>query len=255
MPPMESSSTTASLSARQAEAAGLLTSGTYGRTSSTSSASAALADALANRLRPLTASLGSTLYKLTWKARVTPQRRLIYALRASAPRISANGFIGWPTPETCKAANDTNLTASGDGRTTPNKLGWAASLSGWPTPCQQDGPNGGPAQGADRLPGAAGLSSWATPAARDWKGGTTSEATVERNSRIEDTAQLTLDGPARLTARGEMLTGYSAGMESGGQLNPRFSLWLQGFPIAWASCGEQVTRSSSRKRRPSSGVT
>ena len=30
-----------------------------------------------------------------------------------------------------------------------------------------------------------------------------------------------------------MLTGCSAGMESGGQLNPAFSGWLQGFPEAW----------------------
>ena len=35
------------------------------------------------------------------------------------------------------------------------------------------------------------------------------------------------------------------------QLNPRFSLWLQGYPTAWARCAELVMRSASRKRRPS----
>lgn len=44
-------------------------------------------------------------------------------------------------------------------------------LVSWPTPCQQGGPNGGPNQGTDRLPGAADLAaSWATPAVRDSKG-------------------------------------------------------------------------------------
>ena len=33
------------------------------------------------------------------------------------------------------------------------------------------------------------------------------------------------------------------------QLNPRFSLWLMGFPIEWAYCGEQVTLLSRRSRQ------
>lgn len=40
-------------------------------------------------------------------------------------------------------------------------LSMQAQLSGWPTPCGQDGPKGGPGQGSDRLPGAAALSSTA----------------------------------------------------------------------------------------------
>ncbi len=38
-------------------------------------------------------------------------------------------------------------------------------LVGWPTPCAQDGPNGGPSQGSDRLPGAVSLTHWPTPLA------------------------------------------------------------------------------------------
>src|SRR5690606_3041810 len=56
----------ASLSARQAKERGLLTSGTYGQRSTTSSASAALQLFLESRLRARTASDGSTLYNLTW---------------------------------------------------------------------------------------------------------------------------------------------------------------------------------------------
>jgi hypothetical protein len=42
----------------------------------------------------------------------------------------------WPTPNASKAANDVTLTKSGDGRTKPNKLGWAVAL--WPTPVSDD---------------------------------------------------------------------------------------------------------------------
>jgi len=51
----------------------------------------------------------------------------------------------WPTPNASKAANDINLTCSGDGREKPNKLGWAVAM--WPTPTMQDGENtAGPSQ-------------------------------------------------------------------------------------------------------------
>lgn len=53
---------------------------------------------LANRCRAATALRGSMEYSTTWKTRVTPARRSIYALRASAPRTSGKGFIGWATP-------------------------------------------------------------------------------------------------------------------------------------------------------------
>lgn len=47
-------------------------------------------------------SVGSILYRLTWKQRVTPSGRQICALRASKAPISDNAFIslGWPTPPT-----------------------------------------------------------------------------------------------------------------------------------------------------------
>jgi hypothetical protein len=120
----------ANLSARQAKVAGLMTSGTCGPPSIGSSSSAVLNSSLASRLHRKTASLGSTLYRLTWKRRATPSGRQIPALRASGRPTSDSGSTGWPTP------------------------------------CQQDGPKGGPAQGEDRLPGAVALSAWPTPTAQ-----------------------------------------------------------------------------------------
>ena len=51
---------------------------------------------------------------------------------AVAAKLSASP---WPTPNASKASNDTTLTCSGDGRETPNKLGWAVA---WATPQAHD---------------------------------------------------------------------------------------------------------------------
>lgn len=123
----------ASLSAWQAWVVGWTTSGTFGRTGSTSSSSAALASSLVSRLKRRSATAGSTLFKLTWKESATPAQRPVSLLRASARRTSEAG------------------------------------CGSWPTPCQQDGPNGGPAQGVDRLPGCTALAGWTTTTTRDWK--------------------------------------------------------------------------------------
>jgi len=203
-----------SLSARLAKAAGLLTSGTYGPRSSISSKSANLQSSLASRLQAKTASLGSTLYKLTWKQRATPSGRLIPALRASVRRTSGNDCIGWPTPTAALADK-----------------GVRSSKGAIIEAMRNHGPD---------LAAAVALASWPT------KHGCA--------CLVRDADKIDTNSPARLTASGEMLIGSIAGMAGGGRLNPAHSLWLMlgPFATAWARCAEAVTPSTSRKRKASS---
>ena len=165
----------ASLSARQAKALGLLTSGTYGRTSTGLSNSAALQSSLASRLQARTASLGSTLYRLTWKDRVTPAGQSIPALRASARRTSDSDCTGWVTPSARDWKDTPGMaTERPDGRSRLDQLPRQAALAGWPTPTPQasDSTGGGQAKRAmgetrhgSNLNDFAMLAGWPTPTA------------------------------------------------------------------------------------------
>src|SRR6056300_1984674 len=42
----------------------------------------------------------STPYSRTWRVKVTPQQRLVFQLRASAPTTNGNGYGLLPTPTT-----------------------------------------------------------------------------------------------------------------------------------------------------------
>ena len=137
----------ANLSATQAKALGLLTSGICGPTRSISPSSAALTSLLESKLRQRTASLGSTLYALTWKTRITPSQQSIGALRASARRISDSGFTGapwptsgWGTPNTFDGVHRSpekweEARTRGQGAGCSNLKDQIHLLSGWPTPC------------------------------------------------------------------------------------------------------------------------
>jgi len=115
----------ASLSPRQAKERDLMTSGTCGPRSSGTSNSAALTCALENRLRAKTAERGSTLYRMTWKAKITPSGRRLPWLVASAHRTNGSGFIGWLAPS---ARTNCEHRAAGQKELTREHAGGTPSL-------------------------------------------------------------------------------------------------------------------------------
>lgn len=279
----------ANLSARQAEQAGLLTSGTFGPTGTISSASADLRKSLESRLRRRTASVGSTLYKLTWKQRDTPSGLSISALRASGRRISDNDSsslerTGYNTPRTTDGSNGGPNQAGGalpadaaacgwptvtascttgpgsEGRDGGLKVQTAVQLSGWTTTTTRDHKDT-PGMATvsedgrtrlDQLPRQAYLAGWQTPTVDQFRSRGGDRKSEMGNDQIARTICEAPDGPARLTASGTILTGCSAGMESGGQLNPAHSRWLMALPPEWDACAPTATRSLQKLRKRSS---
>lgn len=182
------------------------TNDTSGPLFSASSPSASLQRFLENKLRARMGANGSPEYALIWKHWDMPAGLPICALRASARRTSGSGFTGWPTP------NATDSTGPGtQGR-----------------------------QGGMNLQTAVG---WATPRARDAKNNGVSIARAQQG--VADS----LDLQCKLVSQNGMVPQSPLTDRTDRRalpLNPRFSLWLQGYPAMWADCAAPVTRLSRK---------
>ena len=267
----------ANLSAAQVTERGWLTSGTSGLTGSTSSNSADLQRSLENRLRVKTASVGSTLYKLTWKERTTPSGLSISALRASVRRTSGKDFGSWPTPTTRDGKGGYQGGRIRNGKISTDTLDVTAQLTGWTTPSATDGTRGGSGitdgMSGSSLTQLSKMAGWATPNTmgslplrsreamirmhqttrknrsfpcnlREQVSPEMIEAVMEAKGEV-----LPEPTPMRLTVSGEILTGSSAEMESGGQLDPSHSRWLMGLPPEWDDSAPTATPSQRKSRK------
>jgi hypothetical protein len=209
------------------------------------------------------------LYQLTWKTRATPLGRQICALRGSAARTSASDFIlrGWPTPTTRDhkdGAECLNVPVNA-------LLGRAVWMTGWPTPQVADHNMSRVSNPQEyswkrletRSPGqnladtAQALAGWPTPNASDekWRYSTTeaAERRVASGKQISLECASLLAGqqPMRLCWDGTLLTGSTAGMTSGGRLNPAHSRWLMRLPVAWDDCAPTETALTLKRQRSS----
>ena len=264
---------------------------TSGLSSSISSESANLQRSLENRLRQLSDSGGSTIYKLTLRKKDTPQGRSYFHLAASAPRTKEIASSSWLTPTT----SDMNGVRELDGKRSGGLN--TQVQSAWPTPVSTDNRDRGkwddPAIQRrvalkksielSMLVGSAAPyrhatnSPWPTPAARDFKG-MSGSGRQEKKSYPSDTvpnaaatvpwSTPTATDPHRgtrpprphdtgipLTQQVSGLTQEKSTAETEStvpsQLNPRFSLWLMGYPIEWAYSGERVTQLSRKQQQKS----
>ena len=322
--------------------------------SSARAASLEMQDFMTQRLMAKSSTVGSTLYKLNWKAKVTPAHRSVYQLVASVRRTSDKDSglprKGWTTPRSGETSDNTKAG-------TFSSVSTEAKLTGWPTPRSMEIVTGKNAQGGLGLTSAANLAGWQTPQAgdgkprnlrykgqmpsekgntrnpemsgsyrgelKDWAGlagwptpvanddnktpeahlamkkrmgerdGTNANRTTITSLQVmakmtgwpsptaQDSARggkpprphdtgiplnqmAAIAGPARLTASGQILTGSSAEMESGGRLNPELSRWLMSYPPEWDACAPPkrprakasskatVTPSSRKSRKTSS---
>lgn len=243
-----------------------------------SSASAALQQSLASRLQRQLDGAGSTLYRLTWKRRVTPSGRQYSQLAASAHRTNGAACGSWHTPQAADQRGATGPASKNSdlGRLAQLARG-VAQLAAWPTVTAGDAVSArrhgymddGRERAAEKprkeqLTGHAGttltdavkFTAWTTPQAHDssprGKGQKVKHGTKHGCADLNADAAATL-GP---TSSGSPAATAKPGPHKAGQLNPRFSGFLMGYPASWDTCAmriKSISRRSSKARRTESG--
>ena len=215
-----------------------------------------------------------TKYSLTWKAKATPQGRLIYQLARLAPRTSDSGSGLLHTP-TAKANQTSPSTEPGN---------WVSGL--WQTPNVEDAGRTGSKEAWIKYQDRGHTPScrlrnqvqmWPTPNARE-KGGGDYQDTEKIKARMDKGHQTNLGDAVKLwpTPRAqeakhgaatewELQTDHAGTKASlrvqvvkeieqddpkiTGSLNPQWVAWLMGYPTEYLSCVPWATRSFRKSRK------
>lgn len=243
------------------------TNDTFGRNGADLLTSVDLQSSLGNKLRPLLAGRGSTLFRLTWKDWVTPAGRPICALRASVLRTSGNGFFSWLSPtkdDAGRQGSEGMAEKWAAGEKIPfchQRLRTQVKLTTWPTP-DAHGMNIHDTQWEKRrekyrqkyknngfgltLGMAVQLAPYPTPRAIDGR----SKGNGPRPDTL--TGLMTYnENKEQRKVSGETLSGSSAVTEKPAHLNPEHARWLMGLPRGWGSCAPMAMPSPRKLRQRS----
>lgn len=184
-----------------------------------------------------TSRWASTRCFLTWKAKDTPQSRLIFQLAQSTLRTSDAECGFWHTPNVPNGGrvnppdmSPTGILANGKKRQVGlehqvrqvEKGFWPTHKAEafFPTPRASDGDKGGPNQKIGGKPALASIAAmFPTPTAQDAKNSTLPPSQRERDS----------------------LPGHLIRDGVSGQLNPEWVEWLMGFPAGWTELKDSET--------------
>lgn len=194
-------------------------------------------------------------YSGRWPTSGMMQSGVVSARPTWAPRIAESApssSLGWPTPR----ASDPEKRGEFDA--TDPRTGLAGATVTWATPTVDDANNVTRASGQMQSL-ARDTNLWATPSSRDHKD-TPGMATIGVNpdgsvrDRVDQLPRQTYAWDGEMPSLSEAPTAPSDSsppkLRRRG-LNPRFGLWLMGFPVVWLDSVPSGTRSSRRARTSS----
>ena len=140
-------------------------------------------------------------------------------------------LVGWATPTVGDASNARNETANRSNADSQHHPGQTlcdqvVGLAGWQTPTTEDAARNGSLE--------------------DWKKFTDEQQWS--GCRLRNQVQTT--GPTTTSSSAET---KNTGASRRGVLNPAFSLWLQGYPLAWLEAGYRAAINIRSRKRTRGG--
>ena len=250
----------------------------YGLSGSISSGSADLQSFLENRLARRLHSAGLTNSKLTWSQVTTVAGRSLCRLQVSEPCTKGSDFGSWPTAcaRDYKGATPGGRIRNGDWST--DTLDAAVQLTDWLTPTtsdmngvrQLDGKRSGGLNTLDHMAPkseeAMKKQAQGARKGRTFPSNLREQVDVRSQEIYAESASLwptvTTQDNAQMAGQYSKTNGTTLGgavrqcnakteKSAPSQLNPKFSLWLMGYPIEWGRCAERVTPLSRKSRQKS----